>query len=58
MGGLYCAEANYPGVYTRVSRYVTWIKETIRNNWTLYIIRVGWLLRKAQYFFLRKIIKN
>lgn len=30
MGGLYCADANYPGVYTIVSRYVPWAVTVIR----------------------------
>lgn len=31
MGGLFCAKENYPGVYTRVARYVNWIKDVIRS---------------------------
>jgi len=30
MGGLYCADANYPGVYTIVSKYVPWAVTVIR----------------------------
>jgi len=26
MGGLYCAKANYPGVYTKVSKYIPWMR--------------------------------
>merc|ERR1739838_934473 len=29
MGGLYCAKADYPGVYTRVAHYVHWIRDII-----------------------------
>jgi trypsin len=30
MGGLYCADENYPGVYTVVSKYVYWAVKVIR----------------------------
>jgi len=30
MGGLYCADASYPGVYTVVSKYVYWAVKVIR----------------------------
>jgi len=30
MGGLYCADPNYPGVYTKVSDYVLWAVKVIR----------------------------
>lgn len=30
MGGLYCADASYPGVYTVVSQYVYWAVKVIR----------------------------
>lgn len=26
-----CAQANYPGVYTRVNRYITWIKSNTKD---------------------------
>lgn len=26
MGGLYCAKENYPGVYTKVSKYIGWMR--------------------------------
>ncbi|XP_038565980.1 serine protease 33-like isoform X2 [Micropterus salmoides] len=32
-----CAEPNVPGVYTRVSRYNSWINKQITSNWPGYI---------------------
>lgn len=32
MGGLYCAKAEYPGVYTKVSHYIGWAKKVIRSS--------------------------
>lgn len=29
MGGLYCAKPNYPGVYTRTNRYISWMQSVI-----------------------------
>lgn len=31
MGGLFCAQKDYPGVYTRVSHYTEWIRNTIKR---------------------------
>lgn len=33
--GLSCETVDKPGVYTRVSRYITWIKDTIEEYRTL-----------------------
>ena len=30
--GLGCAEVNYPGIYTSVSKFIDWIDETIDGN--------------------------
>jgi len=31
MGGLYCADENYPGVYTAISKYVPWAVSVIKS---------------------------
>ncbi|XP_006271855.1 trypsin-like [Alligator mississippiensis] len=30
--GMGCAQKGYPGVYTKICKYVTWIEDTIANN--------------------------
>lgn len=31
MGGLYCAKANYPGVYTKTAPYIPWFRQVIAS---------------------------
>jgi secreted trypsin-like serine protease len=30
--GIGCSQAKYPGVYTKVSEYITWINDQISNH--------------------------
>lgn len=56
-----CAEANYPGVYTRVNRYRTWVKSNTKDacycgdqNWKHLLFILFVYLRWAEHLYLFK----